>query len=67
VLFNLDMDIGGGRTRRICVREGADLRELSEQFVRDNNLQPGAIPRVAALLQQNLEMHRSQESGRQFR
>ena len=57
-LFNLDVDIGGGQTKRIVVRRGDNVPTLAAEFVRENGLPESAQRRLTALLAQNIKLHK---------
>jgi hypothetical protein len=61
-LFNLEVDIGGGRVGRITVHDGEDTNALAQKFVQEHNLPAAAVPRLQMLLEQNMQMHKSGSS-----
>ena len=57
-LFNLDVDIGGGQTRRIIVHRSDSVSRLAADFVLENRLPESAHRRLATLLSQNIRLHK---------
>ena len=49
-LFNLDVDIGGGRKGRIVVTRGAAPDELAAAFVASHGLPPSVLARLSQLI-----------------
>jgi len=49
-LFNLDVDIGGGRKGRIVVTRGAAPDELAAAFVAAHGLPPSVLARLSQLI-----------------
>jgi hypothetical protein len=56
-LFNLDVDIGGGRKGRIVVTEGADAAALAGAFVDAHGLSQHLLPRLVGLIDSSRAAH----------
>eukprot|EP00937_MAST-01D_sp_MAST-1D-sp2_P007111 g7111.t1 len=66
-LFNLDIDIGSGRSGRIVVRAGADTAQLARAFVAEHSLPAAAAAQLTTQLEQSIAMHHQSSTQRQFR
>jgi hypothetical protein len=62
-LFNLDVDIGGGRKGRIVVCEGAVPQELAAAFADSHGLPPGLQPRLASLISSAIRAQKAKAGG----
>eukprot|EP00698_Gefionella_okellyi_P003828 TRINITY_DN13553_c0_g1_i1.p1 TRINITY_DN13553_c0_g1~~TRINITY_DN13553_c0_g1_i1.p1 ORF type:complete len:761 (-),score=210.73 TRINITY_DN13553_c0_g1_i1:24-2306(-) len=65
VLFNLDVDIGDGRTGRIRVMDGVLATKLAINFATTHKLNEAIVPRLTRLIEQNLELYRQNQEERQ--
>lgn len=62
-LFNLDVEIGGGKTRRIVVHETDDCGKLAAAFVKQHGLPERAVKRLRRVLEDNVRVHRERTAG----
>ena len=64
VLFNLDVDIGSGRSGRIKVYEDSQPATLAKNFATTYKLGVAAVARLEQLIQQNLLLYKQQNRKR---
>ena len=51
----MEVDIGGGKSGRIALFDGADSRALAAAFVQQHALAAGVVPKLAGLIQSTME------------
>jgi hypothetical protein len=63
-LFNLDVDIGGGKKGRILVCSGVSPRDMAQEFAQSYGLASAVLPKLEQLILSSTQRHEEKAAAR---